>query len=145
MFPEEQIQTENVTENETADAPPGQGTAAPEGSEAALTEGAPASAAPAEVNPADKVESETDAASAPDTTRDDYDKAAGRKLFFEVQKMGGERVFEASKKMSDAFLNKTPQDFVKEISQYPKAFYPVRDQIVLDTIRSRPSHRRRGS
>jgi hypothetical protein len=139
MFPE-QDKEESETVTVDAEIPTAQEVMPPEGSEAALSQPAPAAPATVEDKPTDKVESENpDAASSPDVdTQSDYDKAAGRKLFFEVQKMGGERVFEASRRMSDTFFNKTPQEFVSEISQYPKTFYPVREALVLSTIKEQP-------
>jgi hypothetical protein len=114
---------------------PAQESVAPAGTEASLT-ATPAGQPATEEKPVVEETSEADALSEESST--DYDKSLGRKYFFEVEKMGGPSMFEAAKKLSHTYFNDTPENFVKEISQYSKAYWPVRDKIVIDTITHQP-------
>lgn len=135
MTPEENLnnESEELPSTDSADST-AQSDGAPQLPEAG-TEPPTAGQQALEDKPDAPAGSETDSALSGSS---DYTNAAGRKLFFEVQKMGGERVFEASRKMSDTFFNQSPDKFVQEIQQYPKAFYPVRDFMVIKTIQEQP-------
>jgi hypothetical protein len=144
MFPEKEIESEDT---DTVDAPPSQEVESaqeivtntpPSGSEASLTQ-TPAGQPAAEDKPVVEETSETASeALSQEGAPPDYDKALGRKFFMEVQKMGGERVFEASRKMSTTFFNDSPENFVSEIEQYGQRYFPVRDQIVHSVIAAQP-------
>jgi hypothetical protein len=65
-------------------------------------------------------------------------KAQARKVFMEVQKMGGQSAFEAASKIFDSFFNKSPEEAISELSRYGARYYPVRDVIITETVKDHP-------
>lgn len=129
--------------------------APPEVAEAAAPGSAPAGE---ELNPEEGAETEatgtpvpasetsgpaSDAATVPDEEELTGDvKRQARKVWAEVNEMGGEPVFQVGKRLASSYLNPRPesaQEFVGDLKAVSKEnYWPVRDHIVHETIRTQP-------
>lgn len=131
--------------DEAGTPPPAQESAAPAETVEAVTAEAPpvGEVEPAENKPVEVVTDEpsveASATDAPSEEDAPSVKAQARKVWAEVNKMGGQAAFDAARGQFDAYFNKPPQEFVREISQYEARFYPVRDYLLHETAREFPN------
>lgn len=66
-------------------------------------------------------------------------KRQARKYWAEINEMGGQPFFDAAKGLATKFFNTSePTEFVKELSQYPARFQPVREAIVWEAVAQHP-------
>jgi hypothetical protein len=129
-----------AVESETVEAgtpPTAQESATPAETTEAISAEAPpvGEEKPAEESPAGVTEDEADASE----TEEPSVKAQARKVWAEVNKMGGQPAFDAARDIFTKYIHDEPENFVAEIEQYGARFYPVRDVILSKTARDYPT------
>jgi hypothetical protein len=121
--------------------PPAQESVTPaEGQEAAPVEAPPAgeTEAAAAQTPAAEPEGEPTEPASTEPEETPKVRAQARKVFMDVQKMGGEPAFQAAKSIFDTYFHKTPFEAANELARYPAKFYPLRDVMLTQAVKEYP-------